>query len=325
MLPPLSGGKAGRHVFSAPCTTALAPCAHPSVGTCREAYLRAVTAAARDRMPGSGWHHPSGWAAIQRSRCCAARQRAATVHRALLSVTELDERTRSTNKRMEMHANTYLRSVRPGTVADPEALKQLRTEQRTAMALVDKKIQLLSEAHDLVEKHVERLTAEIARYDVAAGIPVGREHEIGASTIGQIWEEPMYCTCGRPSFGDMVGCDNPDCAIEWFHFECVGIHASPTGEWLCSVCSTLAEAKATAAAAARKYPASAGLGGRGPGSRGGRGGARRARPWWERRPGQPRRQGPQQARPPRGRQRRRRRRWRRWRRRSRRRQRQCLA
>ena len=194
----------------------------------------------------------------------------ATVHRALLSVTELDERTRSTNKRMEMHGNTYLRNVRPGTVADPEALKQLRTEQRTAMALVDKKIQVSSEAYDLVDKHVARLDAEIARYDIAAGIPQGRECEVGASSLGPSWEEPMYCTCGRPSFGDMVGCDNPDCAIEWFHFECVGITTSPTGEWLCHVCQLLREAKATAAAAARKYPASAGLGGRGPGSRGGR-------------------------------------------------------
>lgn len=27
----------------------------------------------------------------------------------------------------------------------------------------------------------------------------------------------------RISFGSMVACENPDCAIEWFHFECVGL------------------------------------------------------------------------------------------------------
>ena len=64
----------------------------------------------------------------------------ATVHRSLLSVTELDERTRSTGKRAEVHAGTYLRSVRPGAVADPDALKQLRSEQRNVLALADKKI-----------------------------------------------------------------------------------------------------------------------------------------------------------------------------------------
>ena len=161
----------------------------------------------------------------------------ASVHRALVNVTELDERTKATSKRMETHANAYLRSVKPGAAPDQEAHKQLRSEQRTALALADKMIQLLSEAYDLVDKQVGRLDGEIARYDIAAGIPLGREHEIGASTLGPPWEEPMYCTCGRPSFGDMVGCDNPDCAIEWFHFECVGLHASPTGEWLCHVCS----------------------------------------------------------------------------------------
>ena len=197
----------------------------------------------------------------------------ATVHRALLNVTELDERMQTTIKRVDLHAGTYLRSVRPGTVADPDALKQLRTEQRTALGLVEKKIQVSSEVYELVDKHVARLDAEIARYDIAAGIPQGRECEVGASSLGPPWEEPMYCTCGRPSFGDMVGCDNPDCAIEWFHFECVGISTSPTGEWLCHVCALLGEAKATAAAAARKLPGGVNAGGRGgPGSRGGPGG-----------------------------------------------------
>mmetsp|Transcript_18954 Transcript_18954/g.29729 ORF Transcript_18954/g.29729 Transcript_18954/m.29729 type:complete len:245 (-) Transcript_18954:229-963(-) len=48
--------------------------------------------------------------------------------------------------------------------------------------------------------------------------------------------EPLYCFCRRVSFGNMVGCDNPDCPIEWFHFDCVGLTASPKGKWLCSTC-----------------------------------------------------------------------------------------
>lgn len=38
--------------------------------------------------------------------------------------------------------------------------------------------------------------------------------------------EPVYCNCRQISFGEMVGCDNPECPIEWFHFECVGLTAS---------------------------------------------------------------------------------------------------
>ena len=35
--------------------------------------------------------------------------------------------------------------------------------------------------------------------------------------------EPVYCYCRQVSYGEMVGCDNPECPIEWFHFECVGL------------------------------------------------------------------------------------------------------
>lgn len=35
--------------------------------------------------------------------------------------------------------------------------------------------------------------------------------------------EPVYCFCRQVAYGDMVGCDNPDCEHEWFHFNCVGL------------------------------------------------------------------------------------------------------
>lgn len=35
--------------------------------------------------------------------------------------------------------------------------------------------------------------------------------------------EPTYCYCKRISFGEMIACEYPDCPIEWFHFECVGL------------------------------------------------------------------------------------------------------
>lgn len=45
-----------------------------------------------------------------------------------------------------------------------------------------------------------------------------------------------YCTCGRPSEGNMICCDDPDCEIQWYHFECVGIKEPPKGKWICSAC-----------------------------------------------------------------------------------------
>lgn len=48
--------------------------------------------------------------------------------------------------------------------------------------------------------------------------------------------EPTYCFCRQVSFGDMIGCDNDDCSIEWFHFECLGITVLPKGKWYCPDC-----------------------------------------------------------------------------------------
>ena len=49
--------------------------------------------------------------------------------------------------------------------------------------------------------------------------------------------EPVYCFCRRISFGDMVGCENPDCTVEWFHFGCVGLTEEPK-VWYCDDCKS---------------------------------------------------------------------------------------
>ncbi|GMT18754.1 hypothetical protein PFISCL1PPCAC_10051, partial [Pristionchus fissidentatus] len=49
-------------------------------------------------------------------------------------------------------------------------------------------------------------------------------------------DEPTYCVCHRISFGDMIGCDNEKCTIEWFHFECINIKVKPKGKWYCPDC-----------------------------------------------------------------------------------------
>ncbi|XP_030642652.1 inhibitor of growth protein 1 isoform X2 [Chanos chanos] len=48
--------------------------------------------------------------------------------------------------------------------------------------------------------------------------------------------EPTYCLCEQVSYGEMIGCDNDECPIEWFHFSCVGLHHKPKGKWYCPKC-----------------------------------------------------------------------------------------
>ncbi|KAF6030706.1 ING3 [Bugula neritina] len=49
--------------------------------------------------------------------------------------------------------------------------------------------------------------------------------------------EPRYCVCNQVSYGEMVGCDNTDCTIEWFHYGCVGLTSAPKGKWYCPSCT----------------------------------------------------------------------------------------
>lgn len=49
-------------------------------------------------------------------------------------------------------------------------------------------------------------------------------------------DEPTYCLCEQVSFGEMICCDNEECAIEWFHFSCVSLTTKPKGKWYCPRC-----------------------------------------------------------------------------------------
>jgi len=59
------------------------------------------------------------------------------------------------------------------------------------------------------------------------------ESENHKNTINNTNEE-IYCFCQGVSYGDMVCCENTSCKLQWFHFSCVGLTASPTGKWYCS-------------------------------------------------------------------------------------------
>ncbi|OAF66443.1 hypothetical protein A3Q56_05837 [Intoshia linei] len=48
--------------------------------------------------------------------------------------------------------------------------------------------------------------------------------------------EPHYCFCNKINIGEMVGCDNPECKVEWFHYACVGLTGAPEGAWYCFNC-----------------------------------------------------------------------------------------
>jgi len=48
--------------------------------------------------------------------------------------------------------------------------------------------------------------------------------------------QPTYCICEEISYGDMIGCDNDLCPLEWCHFNCVSVIRTPKGKWYCPFC-----------------------------------------------------------------------------------------
>jgi hypothetical protein len=66
-----------------------------------------------------------------------------------------------------------------------------------------------------------------------AGAPL-----VGAAHTSIDPNEPIYCFCRNVAYGEMIGCDNPNCQYEWFHYRCVGLTRQPTAgnRWLCPKC-----------------------------------------------------------------------------------------
>lgn len=46
----------------------------------------------------------------------------------------------------------------------------------------------------------------------------------------------LWCYCKEPSYGDMIKCDDTDCCIQWYHFDCLRIQHAPKGKWYCPSC-----------------------------------------------------------------------------------------
>ncbi|KAF9057826.1 hypothetical protein BJ165DRAFT_1423769 [Panaeolus papilionaceus] len=46
----------------------------------------------------------------------------------------------------------------------------------------------------------------------------------------------LYCFCHKQSYGDMIGCDNPECPYQWFHISCVGVKQPLPDKWYCPEC-----------------------------------------------------------------------------------------
>ena len=138
-----------------------------------------------------------------------------------------------------------------------------KVEQWTkeCVELAEEKVALASEVLMFVNAQTKKIDKNIARYKKieekkqaakrgASGAAGGGQGGRGRRKVDAADPPPMhyvaptdpnaekFCLCRKISYGEMIGCDNPKCKIEWFHFACVGLttETRPTGKWFCPIC-----------------------------------------------------------------------------------------
>lgn len=149
-----------------------------------------------------------------------------------------------------------------------EYLVAIRRDQMELFALSSEKVEtveqlrILVQAHsDLCSDNVKKLESELGPEALAGDADVemkmvkkdgrkkhahvhGQQRAQKAPRQDQQWiqlpegvgEGELYCYCAQVSYGDMIGCDNDACRIQWFHFQCVGLKSQPKGKWYCDDC-----------------------------------------------------------------------------------------
>ena len=51
-------------------------------------------------------------------------------------------------------------------------------------------------------------------------------------------DDGPWCYCQQYIEGSpLIGCNKPDCKIQWFHMPCVGLTTEADGEWICPSCT----------------------------------------------------------------------------------------
>ncbi|XP_036834041.1 inhibitor of growth protein 5 isoform X1 [Oncorhynchus mykiss] len=189
-------------------------------------------------------------------------------------------------------AEEYISSVRNlATEQRVVHLQKIQSAYCKCKEFSDDKVQLAMQTYEMVDKHIRRLDADLARFEnelkeklevsgydspegrgLKKGEGRGLREKRGPKGRGRKSSdedsprkkklknspelsdalpmqpsdvldmpvdpnEPTYCLCHQVSYGEMIGCDNPDCPIEWFHFACVDLATKPKGKWFCPRCT----------------------------------------------------------------------------------------
>ncbi|KAG8508272.1 Inhibitor of growth protein 5, partial [Galemys pyrenaicus] len=242
-----------------------------------------------DQRTEGGSHHPDRCPGLRAPWPCAA-----ACARDQLCVCLPDKKAE-----IDLLAAEYISTVRSLSAEQRvEHLQKIQSAYGKCKEYSDDKVQLAMQTYEMVDKHIRRLDADLARFEAdlkdkmegsdldgsggrglksKCGVcargprpcwegraqkekrgsrgrgrraseedtPKKKKHKGGSELTDAVLpvhasdvldmpvdpNEPTYCLCHQVSYGEMIGCDNPDCPIEWFHFACVDLTTKPKGKW----------------------------------------------------------------------------------------------
>lgn len=108
------------------------------------------------------------------------------------------------------------------------------------------KVSLANQIYDLIDRNIRRFES------VSTSPEPEQKKPIELFDMPADENEPKFCFCRNISFGQMIACDNPECSIEWFHFQCVGLDVKPKGNWFCPNCKNLVKSRRSSRSRRRK-------------------------------------------------------------------------
>lgn len=178
---------------------------------------------------------------------------------ALVAIRKSDRVIEKLNKKLDKN----VKMMKTGH-CDESVENETNAVRQAVEVMSQKKIQLIMKSYDFIDQNIKGIDNEILLLEKAlkeTGHDVSsvqmlsnanllgdtirlkkRKHgnnkprETDQHSLAADINEPVYCTCKRIAFGDMIACDNEDCPIEWFHYPCVNLTKPPKNAWVCPTC-----------------------------------------------------------------------------------------
>lgn len=176
---------------------------------------------------------------------------------------ELDIQAQGEAAKLEARCNAFLEEMGTMTVEERRTrLAKIQGGFKNALGLGDQKVTLAVQSYETIDKHIRQLDSDLSRFEAENAeetLRTGTKRRLdqggSCSKRGKRNDmtddmpvdpnEPTYCLCHQVSYGEMIGCDNPDCPTEWFHFACVQLKSQPKGKWYCPRCQAENERKSS--------------------------------------------------------------------------------